>query len=98
MGVFYFKDKQSKYEGLWRDDIAVSGVYNRNTKPGQLDIPFVMVPSCQGLHEKSLKLAAARPLPPRYDRTKRRTDPALCTRKFYEVLYGSPLLDTGRPL
>lgn len=98
MGVFYFKDKQSKHEGLWRDDIAVSGVYSRNTKSGQLEIPFVMVPSCQGLHGKSLKLAAARPLPPRYDRTKRRTDPALCTRKFYEVLYDSPLLDTGRPL
>lgn len=98
MGVFYFKDKQSKYEGLWRDDIAISGVYSRNMNPGQVEIPFVMVPSAKGLNEKCLKEAAARPFPPRYDRTKRRVDPKLCTRKFYQVLYGSPLLDTGRPL
>ncbi|KAG0623167.1 hypothetical protein M758_3G153200 [Ceratodon purpureus] len=98
MGVFYYKDKQSKYEGLWRDDIAVSGVYSRNTNPGQLEIPFVMLPDAKASNQKFLKLAASRPPPPRYDRTKRRTDPQLCTRKFYNVLYGSPLLDTGRPL
>lgn len=93
MGVFYFKDKQSKYEGLWRNDSAVSGLYSRNMKLGQPELPFVMVPSCEGLNKQCLKLAASQPLPQRYDKTTRRTDPALCTRKFYNVLYKSPLLD-----
>jgi hypothetical protein len=29
MGVFWFGDKRSRYEGLWRDDVAVSGAYTR---------------------------------------------------------------------
>ncbi|KAG0554427.1 hypothetical protein KC19_12G090900 [Ceratodon purpureus] len=104
MGVFYFRDKQSKYEGLWRDDIAVSGAYTRgpmaetwlcvrHLADDRIPIPYAWVPNVNALNQKCLKLAASRPPPPRYDRTKRRTDPAVCTKKFdrEDIVYGSPL-------
>ncbi len=104
MGVFFFRDKQSKYEGLWRNDIAVSGVYVRGPMPKTLmckrryaddrtPLPFAWVPSAYALNQKCLKLAASRPPPERYDIDKRRTDPVVCTKKFAreDIVYGSPL-------
>lgn len=92
MGVFYFKDRQSQYEGLWRNDIAQAGSYSQNADPEKPTLPFVMVPNSQHLEKECIRLALTRSLPPHYDRTTKRSDPAVCTRKYADVSYGSPLL------
>lgn len=90
MGVFYFADRQSRYEGLWRNDVAQAGSYTRTVDPEKL--PFVMVPNSQHLERECIRLASTRSLPPHYDWTTKRSDPAVCTRKYAQVSYASPLI------
>lgn len=93
-GEFFFKDQNSKYEGWWRDDLAVSGVYSRNETEDRASLPFSLwLPSVTQLSNKWTKLAASVLPPARFDGTKRRTDPAVATRKFEraDIVYGSPL-------
>jgi hypothetical protein len=88
MGVFWFGDKRSRYEGMWRDDVAVSGAYTRgpmqeswmcarHTADDGVPVPYAWFASVRELNQKCLKLAASRPPPRPYDRTARRPDPAL---------------------
>ncbi|KAG6547033.1 hypothetical protein Mapa_011650 [Marchantia paleacea] len=53
LGVFYYKDKESKYEGLWKDDVPVCGTYNRNVKfdddEDKLPLPMLEMANFQTL-------------------------------------------------
>jgi hypothetical protein len=82
---------------------GVGGVHS-GSDAGELDVheayggrwgsvPYAWFASVRHLNQKCLKLAAWRPPPWRYDRMARRTDPAVCTKKFDRayVVYGSPL-------
>ncbi len=67
MGVFYFKDQQSKYEGLWRVDVATCGCYNQEVKGlDEFEVPFLMLPNHKVFAKKCLKLAIERPLRKHY--------------------------------
>ncbi|CAK9205754.1 unnamed protein product [Sphagnum jensenii] len=67
MGVFYFKDQQSKYEGLWRVDVATCGSYSREVKGlDEFEMPFLMLPNHKAFVKKCLKLAIERPLHKHY--------------------------------
>lgn len=97
-GVFFFvkSDPQSKYEGWWRHDQAVSGVYSHcnGIESEQPQLPTnLWLPSVNKLSNKWMKLAVLRLPPARFHITKSRTNPIVATRKFAraDIVYGSPL-------
>ncbi|OAE25740.1 hypothetical protein AXG93_4368s2000 [Marchantia polymorpha subsp. ruderalis] len=53
LGVFYYKDKESKYEGLWKDDVPVCGTYSRNVRfdddEDKLPLPMLEMANFQKL-------------------------------------------------
>lgn len=70
LGVFYYKDKGSKYEGVWKRDVPICGTYTREIKwdpfkdmDDVLQLPPLEVANFQKLARECISAAWKQPLP-----------------------------------